>query len=93
VAIVAAMTQWYLKMCYFWVRSLYLVGDGEDDGLDGVLEVGVRSFLQKFGIILYFFFVESVVIGFAIVEIPSVVIEKKDMPLTTLPRRFFTRLH
>jgi hypothetical protein len=36
---------------------------------------GVRSFLQKSGIILYFpFFIESFVIGFAIIEMPSVVI-------------------
>ena len=44
---------------------------------------GVRSFLQKSGTILYFlFFVESFVIGFAIVEIPSVVISKKRKELT-----------
>jgi hypothetical protein len=36
---------------------------------------GVRSFLQNSETILYFpFFVDSFVIGFAIVEIPSVVI-------------------
>jgi hypothetical protein len=39
VATVVAVTRWCLKMCYFWVRSLYLVGEDEDDGLDDVLEV------------------------------------------------------
>jgi hypothetical protein len=44
-------------------------------GLMVLWKYGVRSFLQKYGIILYFpFFVESFVIGFAIVKIPSVVI-------------------
>jgi hypothetical protein len=47
VAIVAAVTRWCLKMCYFWVRSLYLVGDDEDDGLDGVLEVLCEVILAK----------------------------------------------
>jgi hypothetical protein len=75
VVIVAAVTRWCLKMSYFWVRYLYLVGDDEDAGLDDAFKYGVRSFLQKCGTILYFpFFVESFVIGFAIVEIPSVVI-------------------
>jgi hypothetical protein len=39
VAIVAAVTRWCLKMSYFWVRYLYLVGDDENDRLDGALEV------------------------------------------------------
>jgi hypothetical protein len=44
-------------------------------GLMVIWKYGVRPFLQKSGIILYFpFFVKSFVIGFAIVEIPSVVI-------------------
>jgi hypothetical protein len=47
VAIVATVTRWCLKMCYFWVRSLYLVGDDEDDGLDGVLEVRCEVILAK----------------------------------------------
>jgi hypothetical protein len=47
-------------------------------GLMVLWKYGVRSFLQKYGIILYFpFFVESFVIGFVIVEMPSVVISKK----------------
>jgi hypothetical protein len=36
-----------LKMCYFWVRYLYLVGDDEDDGLDGALEVWCEVILAK----------------------------------------------
>jgi hypothetical protein len=52
VAIVAAVTQWCLKMSYFWVRYLYLVGDDEDDGLDGALEVRCE-------VILIFFFLWS----------------------------------
>jgi hypothetical protein len=47
VAIVAAVTQWYMKMSYFWVRSLYLVGDNEDDGLDGVFEVRCEIIIAK----------------------------------------------
>jgi hypothetical protein len=51
-----------------------LVGDDEDDGLDDALEVRC----EKSGTILYFpFFMKSFVIGFAIVEISSVVIKKK----------------
>jgi hypothetical protein len=47
-------------------------------GLMELWKYGVRSFLQKSGTILYFpFFVDSFVIGFAIVEIPSIVISKK----------------
>jgi hypothetical protein len=39
---------------------------------------GVRSFLQKSGIILYFsFFMDSFVIGFAIVEIHQLLSQKK----------------
>jgi hypothetical protein len=47
VAIVAAVTRWCLKMRYFWVRYLYLVGDDEDDGLDGALEVQCKVILAK----------------------------------------------
>jgi hypothetical protein len=47
VAIVAAVTRWCLKMSYFWVRYLYLVGDDEDDGLDGALEVRCEVILAK----------------------------------------------
>jgi hypothetical protein len=47
VAIVATVTRWCLKMCYFWVRSLYLVSDDEDDELDGVLEVRCEVILVK----------------------------------------------
>jgi hypothetical protein len=47
-------------------------------GLMELWKYGVRSFLQKSGTILYFpFIVDLFVIGFAIVEIPSVVISKK----------------
>jgi hypothetical protein len=74
-AIVAAVTRWCLKMCYFWVRYLYLVGDDEDDGLDGALEVRCEVILAiVWDHIVFSFFVESFVINFAIVEIPSVVI-------------------
>jgi hypothetical protein len=76
VAIVAALT-WCLKMSYFWVRYLYLVGDDEDDGLDGALELRCEVILAKvWDHIVFSFFVESFVIGFAIIEIPSVVISK-----------------
>ena len=44
VAKVAAVTRWCLKMCCFWVQSLYLVGDDEDDGLDCDLEVRCMVF-------------------------------------------------
>jgi hypothetical protein len=47
VAIVAAVTRWCLKMCYFWVWYLYLVGDDEDDGLDGASEVRCEVILAK----------------------------------------------
>jgi hypothetical protein len=47
VAIVAAVTRWCLKMGYFWVRSLYLVGDDKDDGLDGAVEVRCEVILAK----------------------------------------------
>jgi hypothetical protein len=47
VAIVAAVTQWYLKMCCFWVRYLYLGRDDEDDGLDGALDVWCKVILAK----------------------------------------------
>jgi hypothetical protein len=47
VAIVAAVTQWCLKMCYFWVQSLYLVSDDEDDGFDDVLEIRYEIILVK----------------------------------------------
>jgi hypothetical protein len=36
-----------LKMSYFRVRYLYLVGDDEDDGLDGALEVRCVVILAK----------------------------------------------
>jgi hypothetical protein len=68
VATVAAVTRWCLKMCYFWVRSLYLVGDNEDDGLDCVLEVLCEVILAKvWDHIVFSFFMESFIIGFAIV--------------------------
>jgi hypothetical protein len=52
-----------------------LVGDDEDDGLDGALEVRCEVILAKvWDHIVFSFFVESFVINFAIVEIPSVVI-------------------
>jgi hypothetical protein len=55
-----------------------LVGDDEDDGLDGALEIRCEVILAKVWNHLYFpFFVKSFVTGFAIVEIPSVVISKK----------------
>jgi hypothetical protein len=62
-----------------------LVGDDEDDGLDGVLEVWCDVILAKvWDHIVFSFFMESFVIGFAIVEIPSVVISKKNFILLTL---------
>jgi hypothetical protein len=75
VAIVAAVTRWCLKMCYFWIRYLYLVDDDEDDGLDGALEVWCEVIFAKvWDHIVFSIFVESFVICFTIVEIPSVVI-------------------
>jgi hypothetical protein len=73
---IVVVTRWCLKMCYFWIWSLYLVGDDEDVVLDGVLKVRCEVILAKVWdhIVFSFFFVESFVIGFAIVEIPSVVI-------------------
>jgi hypothetical protein len=51
-------------------------------GLMELWKYGVRSFLQKSGTILYFpFCVDSFVIGFAIIEIPSVLISKKKAGL------------
>jgi hypothetical protein len=47
VVIVAAVIRWCLKMSYFWIRYLYLVGDDEDDGLDGALEVQCEIILAK----------------------------------------------
>jgi hypothetical protein len=48
-----------------------LGGDDEDDGLDGALEVWCEVILAKvWDHIVFSFFVESFVIGFAIVEIP-----------------------
>jgi hypothetical protein len=47
VAIVAAVIRWCLKMSYFWVWYLNLVGDDEDDGLDGALEVRCEVILAK----------------------------------------------
>jgi hypothetical protein len=47
VAIVAAVTRWCLTMSYFWFWYLYLVGDDEDDGLDGALEVRCEVILAK----------------------------------------------
>jgi hypothetical protein len=47
VAIVAVVTRWCLKVSYFWVRYLYLVGDDEDDGLHGALEVRCEVILAK----------------------------------------------
>jgi hypothetical protein len=47
VAIVAVVTRWSLKMSYFWVWYLYLVGDDEDDVLDGALEVWCEVILAK----------------------------------------------
>jgi hypothetical protein len=62
VTTVAAVIRWCWKMCHLWIRSLYLFGDDEDDGVD----CGVGSFLQKSRIILYFpLYLESFVIGFA----------------------------
>jgi hypothetical protein len=67
-------------MSYFWVRYLYLVGDNEDDGLDGALEVRCEVIFAKvWDHIVFSFFMDSFVIGFAIVEIPLVVISKKSM--------------
>jgi hypothetical protein len=60
VAIVAAGDRWCLKMSYFWIRYLYLVGDDEDDGLDGALEVRCEVILAKvWDHIVFSFFVES----------------------------------
>ena len=53
VAKVAAVTRWCLKMCCFWVRSLYLVGDDEDDGL--VRDLGVRCVVFWVHIVFSFF--------------------------------------
>jgi hypothetical protein len=47
VTIVAAVNRWCLKMGYFWVQSLYLVGNDKDDGLDGVVEVRFEVILAK----------------------------------------------
>jgi hypothetical protein len=47
VAIMAAVTRWCLKMCCFWIRYLYLGGDDEDDGFDGVLDVRCEVILTK----------------------------------------------
>jgi hypothetical protein len=76
VAIVPTVTRWCLKMGCFWVWYLYLGGDDEDDGLGGALDVRCEVILAKVWdyIVFSFFFVESFVIGFAIAEIPSVVI-------------------
>jgi hypothetical protein len=75
VAKVAAVTRWCLKTGSFRIRSLYLGGDDEDDGLDfAIWEYGVWSS----GSILYFpFFVESFVIDFAIVEFHQLLSQKK----------------
>jgi hypothetical protein len=48
VVILAAVIRWCLKMSYFWIRYLYLVGDDEDNGLDGSLEVRCEIILAKF---------------------------------------------
>jgi hypothetical protein len=67
VAIVAAVIRWCLKMCCFWVWYLLLGGDDEDDGLDGALEVWCEVILAKvWDHIVFSFFMESFVIGFAI---------------------------
>jgi hypothetical protein len=47
VAIVAAVTQWCLKMGCFWVWYLYLCGDDEDNGFDGALDVRCEIILAK----------------------------------------------
>jgi hypothetical protein len=67
VAIVAVVIRWCLKMCCFWVWYLFLGGDDKDDGLDGALEVWCEVILAKvWDHIVFSFFVESFVIGFAI---------------------------
>jgi hypothetical protein len=60
----------------FWVRYVYLGGDDEDGGLDSALDARCEVILAKVWdhIVFSFFYVESFVIGFAIVKIPSVVI-------------------
>jgi hypothetical protein len=63
VAKVAAVTRWCLKTGGFRIRSLYLGGDDEDDGLD--CDLGVRCVVFWVHIV-FSFFVESFVIGFAI---------------------------
>jgi hypothetical protein len=65
VVIAAAVIRWCLKMCCFWVWYL-LLGDDEDDGLDGALEVWCEVILAKvWDHIVFSFLVESFVIGFA----------------------------
>jgi hypothetical protein len=65
VAIAAAVIRWCLKMCCFWVWYL-LLGDDEDDGLDGALEVWCEVILAKvWDHIVFSFLVGSFVIGFA----------------------------
>jgi hypothetical protein len=58
VAMAAAVIQWCWKMHCFWIWSLNLVGDDEDDGLDCVLEVRCEALLAKplglYCIFLYF---------------------------------------
>jgi hypothetical protein len=52
-----------------------LGGEDEDDGLDGTLNVWCEVILAKvWDHIVFFFFLKSFVIGFAIVKIPSGVI-------------------
>jgi hypothetical protein len=59
-----------------------LVGDDEDDRLDCVLEVWCEVILAKVWDHIVFSFFESFIIGFVIVEIPSVVISKKIVSLS-----------
>jgi hypothetical protein len=56
VATAAAVIRWCWKMHCFWIQSLYLVGDDEDDGLDCVLEVQCEVLL-KFGDHIVFSFI------------------------------------
>ena len=61
VAKVAAVTRWCLKTGGFRIRSLYLGGDDEDDGLDCGLEVWCEVILVKVWDHIVFSFIFGVV--------------------------------
>jgi hypothetical protein len=91
VAAVAAVIRWCWKMRCLWLRSLYLFGDDENDGLDCGLEVWCEVILAKVWDHIVFSFIFGVVCKVSPMNSTSYYL-KKIIGVTMLRQKYYLLL-